>query len=84
MLRYVGIFSNDCFVHLTLLIDIVALAQRPKSTVVYTINGSAVRAFPNESECMKQAVAVYSYLFIYQYVYQYAECIVHRTVALLA
>lgn len=63
MLRYVGIFSDDYFVHLTLLIDIVALAQRPKSTVVYTINGSAVRAFPNESE-YKPAVAVYTFSYI--------------------
>lgn len=53
MLQHVEIFSDDYFIHLTLLIDIVALAQRPKSTVVYTINGSAVRAFPNESECTK-------------------------------
>lgn len=44
-----GKFSGDYFIHLALLIDNVALARRLKSTVVYTINGSVVRAFPNES-----------------------------------
>jgi len=44
-----------CFI---LLIDNVALARWPKSTVLYTINESAVRAFPNESKHTEKLVVV--------------------------
>lgn len=73
-----GIFSDDCFVHLTFNRYCCASADgRSRPLYIYTINGSAVRAFPNESEYTKQTIAIYSYLFIYQY----ASCIAHETTA---